>query len=520
MNLRLLIMAIAMTSAIFFPGSGEAQIKTLVMPGQLIADHAEFEPDCASCHKNFDKPAQRQLCLDCHEDVATDYATGSGFHGLFPDAQDVQCAVCHADHLGRNADIVRLNKSSFDHRYTDFELLGSHTKAACTACHSIDLLYRDAPGECDDCHSEDNVHGQTFATSCEDCHQSTAWPDASFDHDTTDYPLLGKHINAACLDCHADSTYQSTPATCFGCHAEDDAHNGRSGEQCETCHNPTDWHDSSFDHARDTEFALEGRHATLTCNDCHSENPFEDTMDMACVACHLEDDSHEGHNGEQCASCHNSKDWAESQFDHDRDTGYRLLGAHEVAACNDCHVEPIFEVALQTSCDSCHLEDDAHDRALGTQCANCHTEFDWHDPVFFDHDLASFALLGAHRDVECDDCHATQLFTDTGSACIDCHLEDDHHRGVFEQNCEACHNPVAWDLWLFEHNTQTDFELHGAHAEVACESCHRKSLAAMRKTGERCADCHLADDVHDGEFGPDCSRCHSDISFQDVRSLQ
>jgi hypothetical protein len=42
----------------------------------------------------------------------------------------------------------------------------------------------------------------------------------------------------------------------------------------------------------------------------------------------------------------------------------------------------------------------------------------------------------------------------------------------------------------------------------------------MRKTGDRCADCHLSDDVHDGEFGPDCGRCHSDSSFQEVRSLQ
>jgi hypothetical protein len=42
----------------------------------------------------------------------------------------------------------------------------------------------------------------------------------------------------------------------------------------------------------------------------------------------------------------------------------------------------------------------------------------------------------------------------------------------------------------------------------------------MKKRGDDCADCHRADDVHDGEFGPDCGRCHSDRSFKEVRSLQ
>jgi hypothetical protein len=75
-------------------------------------------------------------------------------------------------------------------------------------------------------------------------------------------------------------------------------------------------------------------------------------------------------------------------------------------------------------------------------------------------------------------------------------------------------------LWLFDHNIQTSFTLDGAHLDVACDDCHRSSLASMQRTGDSCGDCHRTDDVHDGEFGPDCGRCHSDQSFRDVRSLQ
>ena len=139
---------------------------------------------------------------------------------------------------------------------------------------------------------------------------------------------------------------------------------------------------------------------------------------------------------------------------------------------------------------------------------------------FFDHDLNRFPLLGEHDNIECTDCHESQIFTDTDAECVSCHLEDDSHNGVFDTDCGSCHNPVAWDLWLFDHNVQTDFEIDGAHVDVACDSCHRSSLASMRKTGDRCADCHRSDDVHDGEFGPDCERCHSDTSFKDVRTLQ
>lgn len=495
-------------------------LEALVMPGEVIAGHADLETECSSCHKMFDKDGQKVLCLDCHDAVAADFNAQSGFHGMFQDVRDSACSSCHTDHIGRDGDITVLDEAAFDHSFTDFELIGAHLEVACNECHAASTKRRDATSFCNDCHNEDDVHKTTLGEDCSSCHKPTEWKDANFDHDSTGYPLTGKHTTVTCLDCHVDETYQNAPTTCVGCHKADDAHDGRSGDQCESCHNPSDWSDSSFSHERDTTFPLQGKHARLGCADCHSENPFNDQMDTACISCHTEDDSHDGHNGLECNDCHSNDDWAAPTFEHDEDTEYALRGGHRDVICTDCHIEPIFEVALQTYCSSCHLDDDAHDSSLGTQCENCHTEVNWQDPVFFDHDLASFPLLGKHADNECTDCHQNRAFGNVDSNCGNCHQEDDPHRGSFHERCDACHNPVAWDAWTFDHDAQTDFPLSGAHTTVNCNNCHRSPLDKMQLLGVTCRSCHRADDVHDGEFGSDCGRCHSADSFKEIRSLQ
>lgn len=497
-----------------------AQIETLVMPGKVIAGHADLESECKNCHVKFERSRQRELCLDCHEDVARDIEARLGFHGKTRQPSERECAYCHTDHEGRDADILGLDPADFDHQFTDFELLGKHAEAECETCHAPDTKFRDAPGACFDCHEEDNVHDTTMGTECGDCHTPTDWKEVEFDHATTDYPLIGKHREAACLDCHADQTFQSTPTTCYDCHAEDDAHEGRSGRECGNCHSPTGWQDTSFDHTRDTDFELLGRHAELTCDDCHSEDPFADQLETACIACHEEDDNHEGHFGASCDSCHGSDEWALVRFDHDRDTDYALRGAHKPLECITCHVEPIFEVALEMDCNSCHANDDPHEGTQGDACNDCHNEDAWDANVFFDHDLTRFPLLGLHAEVECLECHETQRFRDTPSACVDCHRDDDKHEDRFSDNCGTCHSPAGWPQWRFDHDTLTDFPLLGAHKDVACESCHRQSLTVQMRFGESCGDCHRADDVHNGEFGADCGRCHSANSFEEVQRIQ
>jgi hypothetical protein len=500
--------------------NASAQVKTLIMPGEVIEGHAEFEADCELCHAAFERSEQRALCLDCHDEVADDIGADMGFHGRDRQASRRACFGCHTDHEGRDADVVQLDRASFDHHDTDFALDGKHAEAGCESCHAPDTRFRDAPQDCYSCHEPDNVHGDTMGTQCGDCHTPSGWLDVTFDHDITGYSLIGFHQDSQCLDCHEDDTFTNTPITCYGCHAEDDVHNGKSGQQCENCHSPVGWNDTSFNHARDTRFALDGHHSDLACGECHSDDPFSDQLDVACVACHLEDDNHNGHLGGTCDTCHLSTGWEFVQFDHNVDTNHEIHGAHEALECTDCHTEPVFDVALQTGCYSCHAPDDPHDGSLGDQCETCHTEFTWPDDVFFDHGLTRFPLLGAHTDVACLTCHESHVFNDASTACNDCHRDDDPHEGRFSQDCAACHNPVDWQSWRFDHNRQTRFTLDGAHIEVACDACHRQTLDAQLALGQRCGDCHRSDDVHDSEFGLDCGRCHSSESFREVRSIQ
>jgi hypothetical protein len=207
-------------------------------------------------------------------------------------------------------------------------------------------------------------------------------------------------------------------------------------------------------------------------------------------------------------------------FDHNADTNHPLNGAHESIECESCHIEPVFEVELRSDCNSCHEEDDAHEGEQGIVCNDCHNEASWQDDVFFDHDLTLFPLLGTHANTDCEGCHDSHVFRDAPDACVDCHREEDPHNGRFDSNCSGCHNPVNWEDWQFDHNTQTEFLLDGAHLTVSCDSCHRQSLKEQTGIGSRCADCHRSDDIHDGEFGYDCGRCHSADTFRDVRIIK
>src|SRR5690606_13057715 len=78
----------------------------ILMPGELIKGHAEFESDCTQCHVSFNQAGSTRLCLDCHEDIQADRKNASGFHGMNPLASTSECTTCHTDHRGRDADII------------------------------------------------------------------------------------------------------------------------------------------------------------------------------------------------------------------------------------------------------------------------------------------------------------------------------------------------------------------------------------------------------------------------------
>lgn len=488
-------------------------LESLVMPGPVIAGHAKYETECKTCHAPFDKLAQRGLCLDCHDKVAADIRGQQGFHGRFAPSRTGQCAGCHTDHEGRNADITRLDAQTFDHALTDFRLVGAHLRAACNACHEPGRKHREAPASCSGCHAGDDPHRKALGEDCAGCHNETSWKEARFDHEkTAKYPLTGAHAGVDCLVCHPAERYKDTPTDCVACHRIDDVHQGSRGGACQDCHDTKSWKKSSFDHARETGFGLTGGHADLRCESCHAGGDFRRKLQGECIACHRSDDVHGGRNGIACEDCHAVKRWADSRFDHAK-TKFPLLGAHQELNCVACHKGALREAKLDTACNACHAGDDVHSGALGTDCKQCHGDVRWTERVAFDHDLTRFPLVGLHATAACESCHGDQRYRDTPSRCVDCHENDDAHRGALGAECAECHNPNDWRIWTFDHGKQTDFALDGAHEGIECVGCHVRPLARDSRMPKQCVDCHRSDDVHSGQFGRDCGRCHTTSSF-------
>lgn len=257
----------------------------------LTGGHTKVQ--CSACHavKAKFRAAPRD-CIGCH--AKDDIHKGSAGAG---------CVDCHGTSAWKTV--------SFDHdRNTKFPLTGGHAKVKCDGCHTGDPKTHKTPGDCASCHGgTKDPHKGKLGTQCQACHNTVNWKQLTFDHDQTAFPLIGKHAKVVCADCHKTSDFKAAPVACASCH-EDKHHEGRLGHDCGSCHNAVDWKLVRFDHARDAHFALEGAHAVITCEKCHTERkPASLKLPVACVACHKSEDVHHGAFGDDCARCHKPAAW-------------------------------------------------------------------------------------------------------------------------------------------------------------------------------------------------------------------
>lgn len=494
--------------------SHASSLEKILMPGELVQSHAEFEDDCSKCHDNFKKISQEKLCLDCHAEINDDINTGRGYHGLNKKIKTSTCKSCHTDHTGRKADIVLLNKDTFTHKLTDFPLKGGHIGVQCASCHKPGETYYEAPMTCIDCHKKDDRHKGKLGEKCADCHNEKAWSKPDFDHDKTSFVLLGKHKKVACDSCHAGQRYKNTPDKCYDCHALNDAHAGTYGKKCNSCHTPEKWKQVKFNHDKETHFPLRGKHKKATCASCHKDNIYKE-LASECSSCHLNDDVHKGRNGKKCNNCHTPDKWKTTTFNHDKDTKFRLNGRHSKLDCIACHRDNAYKDKLESKCISCHQADDVHKGKQGESCDRCHNEKKWTDNIRFDHDLGKFPLIGQHAAVACEECHQDAVFKNAPVDCNACHKANDVHKQTLTTACGKCHTPNSWALWEFDHNKQTEFKLDGGHVGLTCMACHRVALE-LSATPRLCHSCHKGDDVHRGGFGQNCERCHVTDSFKET----
>jgi nitrate/TMAO reductase-like tetraheme cytochrome c subunit len=114
--------------------------------------------------------------------------------------------------------------------------------------------------------------------NCSVCHSVEKWNTITFDHNKTEFVLLGKHIEVTCRKCHYDEErteqikfmFASSQKACESCHK--DIHYGQFEENgisnCERCHGFENWKAEKFNHNK-TNFSIEGAHSKLDCTRCH-----------------------------------------------------------------------------------------------------------------------------------------------------------------------------------------------------------------------------------------------------------
>ena len=515
----------------------------------LTGMHTVPPRQCIDCHVNNNYNITVTTCVSCHLKDYQGTTNPNHVTSNFPQT----CQNCHSTSSWLNA--------TFDHSTTGFPLTGLHTvpPRQCTDCH-VNNNYNLTTATCVSCHLKDyqgttnpNHVSSNFPQTCQQCHSTSSWLNATFDHSTTGFPLTGLHTvpPRQCTDCHVNNNYNITVATCVSCHLKD--YQGTTNpnhvtanfpQTCQTCHSTSTWLSATFDH-NTTGFPLTGLHTVppRQCTDCHVNNNYNLTS-TACVSCHLKDyqgttnPNHVSSNFPQtCQQCHSTSSWLNATFDHST-TGFPLTGLHTVPPrlCTDCHVNNNYNITT-AACVSCHLKDyqgttnPNHVTANFPQtCDQCHTTSTWLNATF-NHNTTGFPLTGLHTvpPRQCTDCHVNNNYNLTTAACVSCHLKDyqgttnpNHVTANFPQTCDQCHSTSTWLNATFNHSS-TGFPLAGAHTVPPrqCTDCHVNNNYNLTSTA--CVSCHQTDYnnaltpvAHAAAgFPTTCESCHDTVLWTD-----
>jgi hypothetical protein len=370
------------------PASGFSHSRTAF---PLTGQHQKI--DCKKCHPLItDNKSQADpnylkfsslaysSCQNCHQDVHQNKFGSS-------------CSTCHITSGWKEVTLT-----TFRHDRTNYPLRGRHVQLRCEQCHPPGASHKISRySSCTDCHRD--YHQGQFASrnrkgACEECHTVEGFSPALFSveaHQATSYPLQGSHLAVPCFLCHKKykasngliTTQFRFPSTrCESCHT--DIHDKQSdlflqrinhpaeSSGCPYCHTLQGWSEISFNHTL-TLFPLHGKHSGLACNSCHKSSKSNDAskfvplknIPVSCQECHADNHNGQFYNEKtkmiSCEQCHSPANWNDLLFNHNRDSRFRLEGAHQNVPCNRCHPpvtvgekQFIRYKPLETSCKSCH----------------------------------------------------------------------------------------------------------------------------------------------------------------------
>lgn len=558
------------------------------------ASNLEFEPlgvECIDCHRATyeatTKPNHIQSgfstnCTECHKINSHEWSSTGINHDFFPlekGHEITDCSRCHT-----NGTLEPVSNDCFSCHEANFKAATnpSHQKSGfstnCKECHTIDPGWKPAEfkthdavafpiysgkhrgewNKCSDCHSQPDNYSEFSCLNCHEHRQSkmddehrevggysynslacfSCHPQgdkkSAFNHNTTNFPLKGAHIQNTCLDCHT-TTFSGTPSDCNSCHSDNYASaanpnhvNAGIVQECEGCHNEESWKPSLFDHVASTGFELKGGHEIQQCAECHKGSTSNTSAD--CISCHQTNYNNAKEHVSRgyptdCTQCHSPTSWEATDFDHNL-SDFPLTGAHTSVDCKSCHTTTY--AGTPTDCYACHTSDynkaENHlSSGYPTDCKQCHSTVSW-DEADFDHNSTSFALTGAHTTVKCAECH-TSGYTGTSAECKSCHQNNfteaqnpSHVAAGLPQECETCHTTTDWKPSTFDHMASTGFELSGGHKLDQCSSCHQGTTTNATSD---CFSCHQSNynDAPDHvklNFPHDCTQCHNTKNWEEA----
>ncbi|HET6613209.1 MAG TPA: hypothetical protein VFG83_14530 [Kofleriaceae bacterium] len=500
----------------------------------LKGKHAAI--DCEDCHKEKNRQGLRtymgldSTCGSCHKKDSPHKSTA---------ARMMKCERCHTQSIWNPNKRVM----DFDHNKksdASFPIEGSHKDVSCGKCHPksrFKLQFKD-PGSCANCHDSPHDRHLFGTKKCDSCHSPRfrRLKDIRFDHGRqTHFDLVGAHARLDCYGCHTDRLGKKKPKKqCESCHADDNKHKNRFSEfgnppACGKCHSSSTWKKPfSFNHNRETKFALTGKHAEVECRKCHrgkDPSDFErfDPKTVGCMGCHEHTNVHnKQYTDDKCLGCHKMAGGIQitpqaRETYHGPKSRFPLVKGHANVPCEKCHKNDVYKATPMECGVMCH-EDSLHQGRLGNKCTNCHEPGDF-SASRFDHATdTDWPLIGFHQSVpSCEECHPGRVYKDTPKTCgvAGCHGEDDAHNDKLGDDCGKCHRQTGENV--FNHNEMAAFKLTGKHLTTRCAECHPS--IEFKPQPKNCFGCHPEPLVHKGQFGTRCEGCHNTTTWKGIQAL-
>lgn len=219
-----------------------------------------------------------------------------------------------------------VQRTSFDHLTTGYELKGAHRDMSCEYCH-VDGVFRGTPRNCSGCHT---TGSRISATAKPPNHIPTA-NDCALCHAEYNFaPLYRMDHTAAkgtCFSCHNGITATGKNATHIA-----------SDNNCTACHTTVAFTPARLDHAD----LLQRDQCTVCHNGLHaSAKPMRHVPTT-----------------NDCSNCHTTLSWTPARFNH---------------------------FGLTNNCQSCHngttaMGKVANHPATALDCSNCHHYPSWAVP--------------------------------------------------------------------------------------------------------------------------------------------